>query len=86
MRSSELSRLVRGVQRSINAEYINKDVEALLTESNGRSINGKTDLYKQVVLPGQERNIISLGSRVKAHIYAVSANALYGSVKGMGGA
>ena len=80
-RSSELSRLVRKVQNSINAEYIGKEVSALLTENSYKSLNGKTDSYKQVVLP--EAAGIALGTSIRVHIYAASANALYGSVRGI---
>ena len=80
-RSSELSRLVREVQNGINAEYVGKMVNALLTENGHNSLNGKTDSYKQVVLP--EAAGIALGTSIRAHIYAASANALYGSVRGI---
>ncbi|MGC8537626.1 MAG: tRNA (N(6)-L-threonylcarbamoyladenosine(37)-C(2))-methylthiotransferase [Candidatus Micrarchaeia archaeon] len=80
-RSSELSRLVRSVQNGINAKYIGKKVNALLTESSPKSLNGKTDSYKQVVLP--EEPSVALGTTISASIYAASANALYGSVRGI---
>ncbi|EQD30139.1 MiaB-like tRNA modifying enzyme, partial [mine drainage metagenome] len=80
-RSAEISRLVRSVQRSINVKYIGSEVPVMLTENSYKSINGKTDSYKQVVLPGCDG--VSLGSKVNAHIYSVSANALYGSLDGV---
>ena len=80
-RSSELNRLVRKVQNGINAEYVGKEVNTLLTENSYKSLNGKTDSYKQVVLPASAG--IALGTAIRANIYAASANALYGSVRGI---
>ena len=75
-RSMMLTRLVRSVQRSINDRFVGRNINALMTEMTGRSVNGRSPSYKQVVVPGAEPRI---GDYRLTKIQAVSANVLYGS-------
>ncbi len=74
-RSLLLSRLVRSMQKEKNSRFIGSSMDVLITESTGRSTNGRTSSYKQVVLPGIESE---LGGRMSVSICAASANVLYG--------
>ncbi len=75
-RSMFLSRLVRSVQNDINRRMVGTSVKALMTEITSRSVNGRSESYKQVVMPGMAARA---GDYVVTKIVAASANALYGS-------
>ncbi|MCL4379059.1 MAG: tRNA (N(6)-L-threonylcarbamoyladenosine(37)-C(2))-methylthiotransferase [Candidatus Marsarchaeota archaeon] len=75
-RSMVLSRLVRSVQNDINRRMVGMSVKALMTEITGRSVNGRSQSYKQVVIPGRGACV---GDYVVTKIAAASANAIYGS-------
>ena len=74
-RSVKLSRIVRSVQHELNDRFIGKRLNLIITESNERSFNGRTQGYKQVVLPKNDG--IRIGSIMDALIKSASANVLY---------
>ncbi len=76
-RSLQLSRLVRSIQKEINSRFVGQRINALMTEYTGRSVNGRSPSYKQVVLPGADAN---LGEYRVTDIHAASANVLYGNL------
>lgn len=77
-RSGIAAKVVREVQHSINSNHVGKTYSVLITERNSVSFNGRTDMYKQVVL---NRNPdVLIGNRYDVGIYASSSNVLYGSV------
>ncbi|MDE1856977.1 MAG: tRNA (N(6)-L-threonylcarbamoyladenosine(37)-C(2))-methylthiotransferase [Candidatus Micrarchaeota archaeon] len=77
-RSRKAARVVRSVQHEINDGYMGMEIPVLITESSERSINGRSDSYKQVVI--RERRSAAPGSTVLARIESASANVLYGSM------
>jgi MiaB-like tRNA modifying enzyme len=74
-RSAGLSRLVRSVQKEINNGFVGRRISTLMTEVTGKSLNGRSPSYKQVVVPGAGPGI---GEYVTTEIQAASANVLYG--------
>ncbi len=75
LRSIKLSRVVRSVQHELNDRFIGKKLNLIITESNDKSFNGRTQGYKQVVVPkGGEMGI---GSVMDVLIKSASANVLY---------
>lgn len=79
-RSLRLSRAVRALQKSLNSSYVGNSVSALMTESTGKSLNGRTDSYKQVVVPRNGGDGMGIGSHMDLCVYAASCNVLYGRV------
>ncbi|EET90403.1 MAG: tRNA (N(6)-L-threonylcarbamoyladenosine(37)-C(2))-methylthiotransferase [Candidatus Micrarchaeales archaeon] len=77
-RSSEMYSAVRGIQHGINGKFVGQRITALMTESTGVSINGRTDSYKQVVLRGASSDLI--GKLINVSVHSATANALYCSV------
>ncbi|MDE1832996.1 MAG: tRNA (N(6)-L-threonylcarbamoyladenosine(37)-C(2))-methylthiotransferase [Candidatus Micrarchaeota archaeon] len=77
-RSTVMARTVRSIQHEINDPYVGRTFSALMTEETPRSLNGRTDSYKQVVIPVSER--LRIGDIANVKISSASANALYGSV------
>ena len=75
LRSIKLSRIVRSVQHEINDRFIGKKLNLIITEANEKSFNGRTQGYKQVVLP--KGGNIRVGSVIDALIKSASANVLY---------
>ncbi len=73
-RSNRLSRIVREIQHGINDRFIGKRLDVMITELNGRSCNGRTESYKQVVFQDAPMQV---GSVSNATIKAASANVLY---------
>ncbi len=75
LRSVKLSRIVRSVQHELNDRFIGKRLNLIITESNEKSFNGRTQEYKLVVLP--KSSDVSIGSEMDAVIKSASANVLY---------
>ena len=77
-RSSRMYSAVRNIQHGINGKFVGRRVTALMTESTGVSINGRTDSYKQVVMRGAGKDLI--GKLINVRVHSATANALYCSV------
>ncbi len=77
-RSLEMSRTVRAVQKGINDRFIDMNIDTLITENASKSMNGRSNSYKQVVINEPKGKVV--GDRVDAKIYAVSSNVLYGKL------
>jgi MiaB-like tRNA modifying enzyme len=75
LRSIKLSRVMRSVQHELNDRFIGKRLNLIITESNDKSFNGRTQGYKQVVVPKGEE--IGIGSVMDVLIKSASANVLY---------
>ena len=82
-RSIALSRVVRQVQHEINDKFIGKRFDVIITESNEKSLNGRNDFYRQVVIAKNDAKGIAIGMRVNALVHAASANVLYATVQGV---
>jgi MiaB/RimO family radical SAM methylthiotransferase len=79
-RSLALSRAVRQVQHEINDRFIGKRLDVILTESNEKSLNGRSGSYRQIVIRKEHaQSGIALGSHCEVKITDVSANVLYGT-------
>ncbi|MGD0510877.1 MAG: tRNA (N(6)-L-threonylcarbamoyladenosine(37)-C(2))-methylthiotransferase, partial [Candidatus Micrarchaeaceae archaeon] len=76
-RSNKLSRVVRSVQHEINDRFIGKTLDAIITEMNGKSFNGRSASYKQIVMPRTDGSEVQIGSIHSVLINAASANVLY---------
>jgi MiaB-like tRNA modifying enzyme len=76
-RSNKLSRVVRSVQHEINDRFIGKTLDAIITEMNGKSFNGRSASYKQIVMPRTDGSEVQIGSVHSVLINAASANVLY---------
>ena len=76
-RSRELSRVVRGVQSGTNSSLIGSSMEVLITESNSKSMNGRSRSYRQVVIPSGRELGLEIGGTYNMLIKAASANVLY---------
>ena len=74
-RCKDISRQVRALQHKLNQALVGKRFNVVITENTDISSNGRTPSYKQVVIPGENK---SMGSTSNTHIYAASANVLYG--------
>lgn len=82
-RSMEMSRTVRAVQHSLNDRFIGRDIDFIVTETNAKSFNGRNGSYRQVVVRREDAcKRLALGSKHKVHVYAASANVLYGKCEG----
>ncbi|MGC8568287.1 MAG: tRNA (N(6)-L-threonylcarbamoyladenosine(37)-C(2))-methylthiotransferase [Candidatus Micrarchaeia archaeon] len=81
-RSVELTREVREMQHNINEKFIGRVQKVIITEVTERSINGRMDDYRQVVIANSANMIEDLqsllGTVQKAEIYGVTSHALYG--------
>ncbi|MGC8669723.1 MAG: tRNA (N(6)-L-threonylcarbamoyladenosine(37)-C(2))-methylthiotransferase [Candidatus Micrarchaeia archaeon] len=77
-RSIELSRLVRSIHIALNNRFIGSKVEVLITETDGKSMSGRTENYKQVIIKGNDST--KLGETCTVEIEDATANALYGRV------
>lgn len=77
-RSIILSRVVRSIQHEINDRFIGNRQDVIITEANDRSLNGRNEFYKQVVVRKNDSERLDVGSKRNVLIYAASANVLYG--------
>ncbi len=77
LRSNRLSRVVRSVQHEINDRFIGKKLDVIITESNGKSLNGRNPAYKQVVAVRNSHMDVQVGAVHNMLIKAASANVLY---------
>ncbi len=77
-RSIQLSRIAREIRYNYNTKFINKKISILVTEETNRSINGRNNIYKEIIIENPEKKI--LGTYQQIRINFVSANALYGSI------
>lgn len=76
-RGIELTRTVREVQRELNERLVGRCLDVTITEKEGQSICARTDSYKKVIIKSDASNL-SLGTRTKVVVDAVSSNVLYG--------
>ena len=68
------------MQHSINDKFIGKRFDVVITESTGKSWNGRNASYRQIVIRNEDaKSDMALGSRYEASITGASANVFYGS-------
>ena len=79
-RSKELSRIMRFYMYNDNKKYINKIIDARITEKTKSSINGRNKAYKQVVIKEDDINENLIGSTQRVLIDFVTPTSLYGSI------
>ena len=60
---------------SLNDRFIGRRLNLIITEANEKSFNGRTQGYKQVILPKNGNPLI--GSAMDVLIKSASANVLY---------
>ncbi|MCL4383692.1 MAG: tRNA (N(6)-L-threonylcarbamoyladenosine(37)-C(2))-methylthiotransferase [Candidatus Marsarchaeota archaeon] len=77
-RTNEISRIARDIRYNNNKRFMNKNIRILITEQTNTSINGRTDMYKEVIIKNATKDLIGTYQQIKVEL--VSANALYGSL------
>ncbi len=77
-RSIQLSRIAKRIRYNYNKKFINKEIKVLVTEKTEKSMNGRSNLYKEVIIRNSSEKLLGTYQRIK--IDFVSANALYGSI------
>ena len=78
LRSSEMSRVARSVQREDLSKLIGKMESVLITEQNRRSVIGRDDHYRIVALDRSYCNA-TMGSRISARIIGNTSVCLLGT-------
>lgn len=75
-RSRELSKIMRFYMYKNNKKYVNKIIDARITEKTEMSMNGRNEAYKQVIIKGANDDLI--GSMQKVLVNFVTPTSLYG--------